>query len=92
MNSKVGSSAKSNRCAIEDAVDTTAFAAFAADGNTGIRIATERSGPDGTHALQPDAIDFVKWLKQSHQQLRIDVPAAPKRVLHSADSLQTADR
>lgn len=65
--------------------DRSAFDAFLATVGKGIRLVPQPTDEDGTLALQPNGVDFAKWLRETHTSVAVGVPPVPRRILHSHD-------
>jgi hypothetical protein len=69
-------------CEFTEARPSEKSQAFLATGR-GLRIVPEPYGEVDSDVLKPDTGDFTKWLRATHPDLRVEVPAARKLVLHS---------
>lgn len=72
-------------CEIVEVDDPAHVDKIRAAGSSGIRIVTEEYGREADRILKPDTGDFVKWLRVTHPDLAVELPAARTLVLHSND-------
>ncbi|MBK7576317.1 MAG: hypothetical protein IPI24_02660 [Ignavibacteria bacterium] len=69
---------------LHDIDDREAYDQFVKNIGTGIRVVAEEVEEEGLLALQPNSIDFVKWLRDERSEVSVDLDVAPKRI-HTDD-------